>query len=676
VEPDYGRLGLRCGLEIHRQLDTSKLFCACPSGMSEDVTGQITRRLRPSKSEMGLVDEAAAQEGALKREFTYQLTRFNCLVEMDEEPPHDLNPEALSIALTISRLLKAEPVDEVQVMRKIVIDGSNTTGFQRTALLALYGRLDTPFGPVGIDTICLEEDAARIIEQGFDRATYRLDRLCIPEIEIATSPDVHTPQQAMEAARAIGDALRASGRVRRGIGTIRQDVNVSIAGGARVELKLVQELQSIPEVVRQECLRQVRLVEVKEELAKRGVTKEGLLSGSKVQDITQLFSDTGSKVLSSMLKKGGCVLGVRLAGFAHLMGSRLEALPKEQRVATPANDYNSKRILGPEFAQYAKVHGVKGIFHSDELPAYGVTEAEVAKVSGALGCSGNDAFVLVAEAREIAQRAMDAVIQRAAMSFGGVPGEVRRPLADGTSEYMRPLPGASRMYPETDVRPIRLTQRMMADIDAHLPETFEAKQARYVSQYGLSKEAANQIVFAADFDMFEKAVSGGAEPKVMATMLLNTFSDLKAKGLDTGLVTPEALGALFTVQAAKGVPRDALGALLEFYLKEQASASGAKASDQKAVSGSRVAPGPKTATDLKAVFERAVASLGIGGASDDEMLAVIRKLCAERQDFIKQKGPEAAKGPLMGPVMKELKGKADGKRIGALLEKVLREYAG
>jgi glutamyl-tRNA(Gln) amidotransferase subunit E len=366
MELDYARLGLKCGLEIHRQLDTHKLFCDCSSELTEDVTGQITRRLRPSKSEMGHTDEAAAQEGVLKREFTYQLTKSNCLVEMDEEPPHDMNPEALSIALTISRLMKAEPVDEVQVMRKIVIDGSNTTGFQRTALFALDGKLETPFGPVGIDTLCLEEDAARIIEQGHDKATYRLDRLCIPEIEVATSPDIRTPQQAMEAARAIGDVLRATGKVRRGLGTIRQDVNVSIIGGTRVELKLVQELQSIPEVVRLECLRQIRLIEVRDELAKR-IKKADVVSSAKVQDLTQLLSGTGSKVLVSMLKKGGCILGVRLQGFAHTMGSRLEAMTKEMRAATSADDYNSKRILGPEFAQYAKIHGVKGIFHSDEF---------------------------------------------------------------------------------------------------------------------------------------------------------------------------------------------------------------------------------------------------------------------------------------------------------------------
>ncbi len=277
MEIDYKKIGLKAGLEIHQQLDTNKLFCSCPSELRDDRPDIIVKRkLRPVAGELGRVDVAAAYEKSKKKTFIYEAySDSTCLVELDEEPPHPLNKEALQIALQIALMLNAKPVDIIQVMRKTVIDGSNTTGFQRTALIARNGYIETSSGRVSIPTICLEEDAARRITETKSTVTFRLDRLGIPLVEIATAPEIHSPEQAKEVASYIGMVLRSTGKVKRGIGTIRQDLNLSIKGGARVEIKGVQDLNSIPKVIEKEVLRQLNLIKagkkIKQEVRKANV---------------------------------------------------------------------------------------------------------------------------------------------------------------------------------------------------------------------------------------------------------------------------------------------------------------------------------------------------------------------------------------------------------------------
>ena len=256
---DYEKLGLKCGLEIHQQLDTNKLFCNCPSLLRKEEPDFIVRRkLHAVAGESGEVDVAAAYQASLGKEFVYQGYDTTCLVELDEEPPHEINPEALKIALQISLLLNAKILPITQIMRKTVIDGSNTSGFQRTVLIARDGYIETGEGRVGIETICLEEDAARIIDR--EKGIFRLDRLGIPLVEIATAADIEIPEQAKEVALHIGDVLRSC-RVKRGIGTIRQDVNLSIKGGERIEMKGFQDIRNIERAIKIEVERQTDLIE-------------------------------------------------------------------------------------------------------------------------------------------------------------------------------------------------------------------------------------------------------------------------------------------------------------------------------------------------------------------------------------------------------------------------------
>ena len=263
---DYKKIGFRCGLEVHQQLEGCKLFCNCPTLNSKAAADiHFERKLRAVVGETGEVDRAAAYEMAKSKKFIYEAdSKDCCLVEMDEEPPHSINPEAVETAVQIALMLKAKIVDEIQVMRKTVVDGSNVSGFQRTALIAHDGVLETSKGNVKIDTICLEEEAAQKIDDSENFTKYRLDRLGIPLIEIATDSSIKDNHHAKEAAEKLGMILRSTGKAKRGIGTIRQDVNLSVSGKNRVEIKGFQEIKSMPEVIEKEIERQLSLKNIEE----------------------------------------------------------------------------------------------------------------------------------------------------------------------------------------------------------------------------------------------------------------------------------------------------------------------------------------------------------------------------------------------------------------------------
>ena len=265
MELDYEKIGLKCGLEIHQQLNTKKLFCNCPSLLRKDEPDfTIQRKLHAVAGESGKVDEAAQYQDSLKKNYKYQVYDSTCLVELDESPPREINKDALKIALQISIMLNAKIFPIAQIMRKTVIDGSNTSGFQRTVLIARDGFFETKNGRVGVDTVCLEEDSARIISEKNNEITYRLDRLGIPLIEIATSPEIKSPIQAKESALYLGSVLRSC-NVKRGLGTIRQDVNVSIKNGERIEIKGVQDPELIKKSVEAEAKRQFGLIKNKKQ---------------------------------------------------------------------------------------------------------------------------------------------------------------------------------------------------------------------------------------------------------------------------------------------------------------------------------------------------------------------------------------------------------------------------
>ncbi|HHN81361.1 MAG TPA: Glu-tRNA(Gln) amidotransferase subunit GatE, partial [Methanomicrobia archaeon] len=541
---DYAAIGLRVGLEIHAQLDTGKLFCRCPSVLSDSQNFGFKRQLRPTMSELGEIDPAAKEEFTKGMMNLYKAsTDGNCLVYSDEEPPHDADGDAIETLLKISLMLNADIVDVIHFMRKIVIDGSNVSGFQRTAMIALNGEAYSQFGNVLIPTICLEEDAARLIEMAGKTKIWNIDRLGTPLVEIATDPSMHHPQQTRDIALYLGQVMKATGRLKRGIGTIRQDVNISIERGARVEIKGVQELNMISDYVHNECLRQLALLDIANKLEERGVRS----CDPPIKDLSLLFEDTACKIIK------GNVFGILLEGFSGLIGMGVQP----------------GRRFGTELADYAKKY-VRGIFHSDELPAYGISAEEVKAVRASLGGGDDDAFVLVAAEQPTASLALQEVIRRSRLAIGGVPHETRRPMPDGTSQYMRPLPGKSRMYPETDVYPIVVEDGMLERLRSTLPELPAERIERLCEKYGIAEDNARKIL---EWDV-EEAFIDSQERRGMSPgqflRLMETLTMLKKEGF-TPPSDEDALIASF-MGAHEDIPLESYEAVLRHMLSSSVDA--------------------------------------------------------------------------------------------------------
>lgn len=624
---NYEELGLKVGLEIHRQLDTFKLFSPVPSDLSDEVDFTFERRLRPTMSELGEIDPAALEEFKKGRKYIYEGNyKLTDLVYMDEEPPRGPDREALEVALQIGYLLNAKPVDEVHFMRKIVIDGSNVSGFQRTAIVAVNGKVDTPWGSVGIPTVCLEEDACRIVERREREVIYRIDRLGIPLVEISTTPDIHHPEQAKVVAKYIGDALRATRKVKRGLGTIRQDLNVSIKGGARVEIKGVQELDMIPLIIEREVERQLNLLKIRDELKKRGVKPEDIKE--EFYDVTDVFQNTGSKIIARTIKNGGKVLAVKLPKFRGLIGKEIQP----------------GRRLGTEMADRAKKY-VRGIFHIDELPNYGIIQEEVNAVIEKLGLGEEDAFVLVAAEEETAKNALREVIKRAKEAIEGVPEETRRALPDGNTQYMRPLPGKARMYPETDIPSIFLPPEDKERIKANLPELPQERIERYIREYRIDRSLAETLVNDERDELFEELVEKGVKPSLAASILVVVLKGLK-KEVPIENVTDEHIREAFELYLEGKIAKEAF----EEIFKELA-----------------LHP-EKTA---KQVAEEK----GLTLLSEEEVEKIIDEVIQQNIEVIKAKGM-GAMGMIMGRVMAKLRGRADGKLVSSLVRKKIQEIAG
>ena len=615
---DYRALGLKVGLEIHQQLATHKLFCEDTSDLVDVPGGQrFRRRLRPTQSELGEVDAAAIEEAKRRLTFVYETTPNACLVEADEEPPHPPNPEALDIALEIALLLNARPVSEVDFMRKIVIDGSNTSGFQRSALVALDGWLETNGKRIGVPTILLEEDAARKLGEAENEVVYRLDRLGIPLVELATTPNIETPDEARDVALTFGSLLRATRKVKRGIGTIREDLNVSIEGGARIEIKGVQELRMIATFVEREVERQVMLLAVAADLKKRNTRSVP----TDVGNVTAVFRETESKVVRTALKKGGVVLGWALPGFAGLL----------------------KGKLGPELAAHARIAGVSGIFHSDELPGYGITQSELDTVRNGLRIGASDPCVLMAEEEAKARRAIDEMGPRATAALHGVPPETREPRPDGTTVYARPLPGKARMYPETDVPPIRVTAERLRRIREHLPEKPDDTIARLAREYGIHEQQARQLVQEGSDAAFEVIAREFGEAKQVATVLLYTFGELRRNGFDVDGIPVDHLRELFSLLKAGRFAKEALPEIVR-----EMARTNSRASD-------------------------AMGAVGVTRVSRKDLESIVDEALRASEDLIDSRG-NAAENALMGQVMERVRGRADGKLVSDVVHERLEAF--
>lgn len=650
------QLGFMCGLEVHQQLATGKLHSR-QTGELYDITidtlpdswPRFERRLRASRGEGGAVDVAARFESKRNRSFVYAQSPNSGLIELDEQPPSPLDVDAVDISLTVSALLEAQPVSLIQTMRKTVVDGSNTSGFQRTSLIATDGMLSTAEGPVGVDVVCLEEDSARKLDTvdtgNGQKVMYNLDRLGLPLIEIATAPDVQSPDHAKSTAIALGRVLRRTRRVRRGLGSIRQDLNVSIAAGDRVEIKGCQDLGWIPRIIRLEMARQLHFYRLANELrthlnlpalppnrdeddadmeAKVALAVASALPMSTT-DVSSCFAATDSGMVSDSMANGAVMMALPLPGLLHRLG-------------TKALDDDGAQLprLGRELAGAAKLAGVKGIFHADELPAYGITSEEVNAVRTHLSLGEDDAFVLCCAPIWQAELALEAVLNRARMAWHRIPQEVRNVVVkkgapeDGTTSPMRPLPGRSRMYPETDVQPLILSQEHWSDVLNRLPMSDEERKSR-LGAFAMSEDQSEQLLARELDDVFVEHGST-LPPKAWAALLLNHDTE-----------SPLLLAQVLQLREDGALSRDHIDAVIQAH------------------------SGQSPDMDILRSYcnEHGLAPADIGGLED-----IITALVAERHDFVKERGM-GAMGPLMGIVM-QAAGGADGKEVSALLRAAIQ----
>jgi glutamyl-tRNA(Gln) amidotransferase subunit E len=548
-------------------------------------------------------------------------------VEADEEPPHDVDEGSLETALLISLALHSDIADELHVMRKIVIDGSNTSGFQRTILVANDGYIDVDEKRVKVQSVCLEEDAAKLISDDGNIREYGLDRLGVPLVEIALEPVKCTPKEVMRIALTLGRLLRASKRVARGLGSIRQDVNISINDGAVVEVKGVQQLDQLVKVIQYEMVRQHGMIRIAQKLRDTKAVEEEI--GDKIEDVTEILNKSSSKVVIKTLQENNSIFkAIRARRFKDMM--RFEPYPDIR--------------IGKQVGELVRFYGLGGVFHSDELPGYGINVEEVQAIKDKLMIdTETDAFVLVGGPSYRIEFAIEAIIQRLKMALNGVPPETRAATLEGKTIFSRPRPGAARMYPETDISPIPVNSSRLASLSEKVPKSMDEVINSIIRVYGLNKKLAEQIFDSDYFNVFEEIARSMKEvrPTFIASKLTEDIISLERQGLDSTVLTDEILIDVFKRLDNGTIAKEGVISILEKLMKKEAE-----------------------------TVEEAKNALGITLISDQELDATIEKILKENRAIINEKQLEAV-GILMGKSMILLRGRADGQKINSMLKKKL-----
>jgi len=625
TEIDFQKIGLKVGLEIHQQLNThKKLFCRCRPIESDEYTEKFSRSLRTAKSELGELDPAALFEKAKSKKINYYAnSQSSCLVEKDDEPPHDLDPDAKKISLLISSMLESKIFSEIHVMRKTVIDGSNTSGFQRTMLVSQGGNLKVNGKNIGVQAICLEEDAAKLLKDERNERDYSLDRLGVPLVEIALEPVSAKPFEVKEIALTLGRLLRATRMVKRGIGSIRQDVNISVMNSGVVEVKGVQQLDQLEKIIGYEAKRQHGLILIAEKLKKLSIT----ISNEDVLDVTEIFEDCESKIIQKALKSNAKIKAIRIRNFSGMFGFE---------------PYNGIR-LGKEIGQIVRFFGIGGVFHSDELPNYGINDSDVDNVKKYLKLVDGDGFLIIAGEDSKLDYAIDSIIKRIQDATNGVPAETRAATQDGETIFLRPRPGASRMYPETDIPSISVIPEEIKLAMENIPKSWDESIAEIQQRYDLNSQLSEQIFDSEYMELFEKICENKKNsPNFVASVLCSTLTNLQRKGFDVVLLTHEHIIELFELLASNKIPKESLEIIFE-----------------NIMSG-------KSETVSRAIESSAVTSI-----NGEDLHMILDKIIQENIELVKRDGLRSIR-TLMGISMKEVRGKASGKIVNELLEEKIK----
>jgi glutamyl-tRNA(Gln) amidotransferase subunit E len=628
-EFSINNVGLKVGLEIHQQLATNKkLFCSCRSIESDEYYMKFQRKLRAVKSELGEYDPAALfEKSKLKTIMYYSNPESSCLVEQDEEPPHNLDKDAKELVLVIASSLNSKIFSEIYPMRKTVIDGSNTTGFQRTMLFSQGGQIDVDGDKVGVQSICLEEDSAKLLGDKGNIREYSLDRLGIPLVEIALDPVEVDPKKIKKIALALGRLLRSTKKVTRGIGSIRQDVNVSVKdGGGVVEVKGVQQLDQLERIVEFEAKRQHGLVKIAEKL--KNSDFKGISKDVDIFDITKDWSSCKSEIVQKALKDNSIIKAIKIENFSGMFGY---------------SPYEGIR-LGKEIGQLVKFYGIGGVFHSDELPNYGINNDDISIVKNILKIKENDAFLIIAAPSSKIDFAIDSIINRIVEAKKGVPAETRLATQTGETVFLRPRPGASRMYPETDIPPILVTSDELENAEKNIPKSWDESLLELQKKHDLNPQLSEQIFDSRYIELFEKIVERTkVNPTFVASILCSSITKLERNGLNSKLLKNEDIVKSFQLLEVGKITKESIEMIFENIMDAKSQ-----------------------------TIEEAMKNASIVAVNESDLEKIIEEIVEKNQEIVKNQ-KERAVGPLMGIAMRELRGKASGELVNKLLLKNIKK---
>ena len=625
---NINNIGLKVGLEIHQQLDTKKkLFCDCTPIEDDEFSRKFSRKLRAAKSELGKIDPAALFESTKSKTIIYYAnSKSSCLVEEDEEPPHALDTDAKNLALLISSALESKIFSEIHVMRKTVIDGSNTTGFQRTMLVAQGGHIEIDGEKVGVQSICLEEDAGKLIKDEENHRFFSLDRLGVPLVEIALDPVEGDPKFVKDIALTLGRLLRVTKRVMRGIGSIRQDVNISIEGGGIIEVKGVQQLDQLEKIIEFEAKRQHGLKLIADRINQTKFTE--INQKEDIFDITEVMKECNSKIIKKTIEKQDKIFGIRIKKFKGIFGFE------------PYSDIR----LGKEIGQLVRFFGIGGVFHSDELPNYGIEDIDIKRVTEKLDIDDDDAFLIIAGEKISVGFAIDSIVNRIKLAKNGPPAETRAATQNGDTVFLRPRPGASRMYPETDIPTVKVSDKELAEARSNIPKSWEESIRELEEKYQINNQLAEQIFDSEYFEIFEKICSKKQNsPNFVVSILCSTITNLERNGLDSNLLNDEQIMRTFELLEQEKINKESIQIIFEQIMS-------------------------KKANDVIHALENA----SITQLTEDELEKILDNIIQNNTDKIEQEQMRALSG-LMGLAMKEVRGKASGKIINQKLKEKIQK---
>jgi len=547
----YHQLGFMSGLEVHQQLRTEKkLFCHCPAGIYQEngqYDAELVRHMRPTLSELGEYDGTALMEFKTRKNIIYRIANVTtCTYDVDDTPPFKLNRQALEIALEIALLLKTNIVGELHITRKQYLDGSIPTGFQRTAIVGIEGQIPLKSKTVRVIQLSVEEDACREVSDVGHWRIYTTDRLGIPLVETVTYPDMETPDEVAEAAHYIRFLTRSTGKVRTGIGAAREDVNVSIRGGTRVEIKGVAHISYIPELTHVEAFRQKSLLEIRDELLARMPDWEDWRTHHVFVN-SDLLGTTWPQVREAISEKYPLV-AVNLPGFRGILSFFTQP----------------GRVFADEISDRLKVIACienPNMVHSEEWRHSG-QEGDFDLIRSLLGAGEEDAQILFWGPAEDIPTGLEAIEERCRLAFVGVPNETRKAFPDGTTMFERVLPGPDRMYPDTDSAPIPISQGFIDRVRRQLPVGVAQRLAQ-LKAWDVPEDAFHFLLRHNLVPLVERVSDDlGAQPKFVATLLAHRLKHLQGQLQPASPFEAERIYDLFAFAREHDLQREILYEML------------------------------------------------------------------------------------------------------------------